>query len=160
VYAVNGTDKPYFDHDRGTFVGDRHAFKRLFQARLQDYFAAHGERGGQLVLLGDWNVSRTPLDTYPRLRREPPHALARAQFNDGLMPGLDLVDVFRERHPALRKYTWFNRRARAGRLDAARVDFSLISRSLLPRVVAASIEDQPTLRFGSDHAPIRLTLEV
>jgi exodeoxyribonuclease-3 len=113
------------------------------------------------VLIGDWNVSRTALDTHPRLRSETPHALARAELNDVLMPALDVLDVFRERHPTLRQYSWFNRSAaRYGRLDAARVDYALISRSLLPRVVDASIEQDRVLRFGSDHAPVRLSLDI
>ena len=38
------------------------------------------------------------------------------------------VDIWRERHPTERAYTWFNRRARG--LDAARVDYILVSSEL------------------------------
>jgi len=69
-----------------------------------------------------------------------------------VMPSLDLVDVYRELHPEARAYTWF---ARKRTLDAARVDYFLISRSLLPRVVEAEILED---RRGSDHAPITLRL--
>lgn len=159
VYAVNGTGKPYFDHELGALHGDRHAFKRRFQERLMHALAELRAAGRELVLLGDWNVSRSALDTFPRLRTEPPHALARKLFNESFVPALDLVDVFRELHPGAREYTWFNRRAPPGALDAARVDFILVSRSLLPRVRSASIEADLSLRFRSDHAPVRLVLE-
>jgi exodeoxyribonuclease III len=159
VYAVNGTDKPYFDHDLGRIEGDRHAFKRRFQASLLGYLRSVSAVGRQLVLLGDWNVSRTAQDTHPRLRTEGPHALARAMFNETFMPGLDVVDAFRELHPDARAYTWFNRLTPPGRLDAARVDFALVSRTLLPRVREASILDEPTQRVPSDHAPVRLVLD-
>jgi exodeoxyribonuclease III len=159
VYAVNGSDKPHFDHQSGQFSGDRHAFKRRFQADLIAY-VRHVCSDNQLVLIGDWNVSRTALDTWPRLRTENPHAQARAMFNETLMPALAVEDVFRTLHPERRAYTWFNRLARPGKLDAARVDFALVSRSLLGQVERAAIYEEPTQRFHSDHAPIELVLRV
>jgi exodeoxyribonuclease III len=157
VYAVNGTDRPHFDHELGRIAGDRHAFKRRFQADLIAYVqSVRQER--QLVLLGDWNVSRSALDTWPRLRSEPAHVLARAMFNETLMPALDVVDVYRVLHPEQRAYSWFNRLAPPGTLDAARVDFALISGALLAQVQRAAILDDPTQRFHSDHAPVELTM--
>lgn len=158
VYAVNGTDKPHYDHARGAHVGDRHAFKRAFQRSVREYFGAAREAGLAIALVGDWNVSRTAADTTPRLRREPPHARARAELNDELLPALDVVDAFRELHSDTRAYTWFSRRSTPARLDAARVDFALVSRALRTRIVEASVEDDPARRFGSDHAPICLVL--
>lgn len=159
VYAVNGTSKPHFDHEGGVALEDRHAFKRAFQRRVTAYFQALRETGADLALLGDWNVSRTAQDTTPRLRREPPHAQARAEFNELLLPGLDVVDAFRARHPDAHAYTWFSRRSAPGVLDAARVDLALISRARMPSVRDASIVEDPALRFGSDHAPVRLALD-
>ena len=160
VYAVNGTDKPYWDHDLGRIEGDRHAFKRRWNVRLFEECAQLRVRDPslELVMLGDWNVSRTRMDTFPRLRTEEPHALARKVFNDELMPRLDVVDAFRELHPDVRKYTWFKRGAPPGRLDAARVDFALVSRSLLTRVESADILDSSSDRWLSDHAPLTLRL--
>jgi exodeoxyribonuclease III len=159
VYAVNGTDKPYFDPESGAQKGDRHTFKRQFQTQLLDYCRSARERGLELVLMGDWNVSRTSLDTHPRLRTEPPHVTARALLNDVFMPALELEDVFRARNPDRRAYTWFNRvAARYGRLDAARVDYALISKSLSSAVIDADIVEDQALVLGSDHAP--LTLEI
>jgi exodeoxyribonuclease III len=151
VYGVNGTAKPYFDHALGRTDGDRHAFKRRFNQRLAEECL---QLGKPLVMIGDWNISRTAADTWPRLRTEAPHALAREEFNQRFIPALELVDVYRELHPHARKYTWFNPRSR--QLDAARVDYALISRSLWDRVVAADIEEHA--RDPSDHAPIWLTL--
>jgi exodeoxyribonuclease III len=158
VYAVNGTDRPHYDPDSGCVDGDRHAFKRRFQADLLQYLRTHAENR-ELVLMGDWNISRSAQDTHPRLRTELPHALARAMFNDTFMPALDVADAFRELHPEAHAYTWFNRLTPPGRLDAARVDFALVSRRGMQNVVDASILEEPTLRFHSDHAPVRLVLE-
>ena len=103
-------------------------------------------------MAGDWNVSRTAQDTHPRLRTEEPHARARAEFN-ARMADAGFVDIWRERHPTERAYTWFNRRARG--LDAARVDYILVSRELAFRIRAADILD---LLPWSDHAPVVVEL--
>lgn len=161
VYAVNGTDKPYHDHDLGRAHGDRHDFKLRVQHHYLETFRQARERGLRLVLVGDWNVSRSALDVHPRLRLAAPHVAARAMLSDEFIPGLDVVDVFRERHPDARAFTWFDRvAARHGRLDAARVDYALVSRELLPQVLAADIAQEQALQLGSDHAPLHVDLRL
>ena len=150
VYAVNGTAKLYFD-ETGRVAGDRHQLKRRFQASVMD-LGCELRRHGGVIMAGDWNVSRTAQDTYPRLRTEEPHALARAELNARMIAD-GFVDIWRERHTKERGYTWFNRRARG--LDAARVDYILVSEDLVARVRAADILD---LLPPSDHAPVRVEL--
>ena len=146
VYAVNGTSKPYFD-DAGCIAGDRHALKRRFQSSVME-LGRELRKEGAVIMAGDWNVSRTAQDTHPRLRTEEPHARARAEFN-ARMVAEGFVDIWRERHPTERAYTWFNRRARG--LDAARVDYILVSSELALRIRAADIL---ALLPWSDHAPV------
>lgn len=150
VYAVNGTSKPYYDAT-GRVAGDRHALKRRFQSSVMD-LGRDLRRAGGVIMAGDWNVSRTAQDTYPRLRTEGPHARARAELNARLTEE-GFVDIWRDRHADERGYTWFNRRSRG--LDAARVDYILVSSDLAPRVRSADILD---LLPWSDHAPIRVEL--
>lgn len=151
VYAVNGTDKPYLDEE-GRVAGDRHAFKRRFQAQVFEMARALRQEG-PVLLAGDWNVSPAKIDIHPRLRTEEPHAQARAELHAHIERE-GFVDVWRARNPAARGYTWFNRRARG--LDAARVDYVLVSEDLVPRVSEAAILD---LHPWSDHAPISLHIE-
>jgi exodeoxyribonuclease III len=148
VYAVNGTAKPYYD-EAGRIAGDRHALKRRFQAQVMDLGRVL-RSAGSVIMAGDWNVSLAAVDTHPRLRTEEPHARARAELNARLVEE-GFVDIWRERHPQQRAYTWFNRRARG--LDAARVDYILMSEDLAPRVRTADILD---LLPWSDHAPIQV----
>jgi exodeoxyribonuclease III len=155
LYAVNGTSRPYVDPDTGAPRGDRHEHKRRFQTQLFD-LAAELRAAGDVVLAGDWNVSRSAADVTPRLRTEEPHATARAQLDDRLAADR-WVDIFRELHPDARQYTWFGR-TRTGALDAARVDYIVVGAELLPRVRAAEILDDRRLRPHSDHAPLRLDL--
>ena len=109
--------------------------------------------GDPVIMAGDWNVSRTAQDTYPRLRTEEPHARARDELNARMIAD-GFVDIWRERHPEERSYTWYNRRARG--LDAARVDYILVSADIVPRVRAADILDRLP---WSDHAPVRVEVE-
>ena len=150
VYAVNGTAKPYYD-ESGRIAGDRHELKRRFQTSIMD-LGRELRRDGGVIMAGDWNVSRSAQDTHPRLRTEEPHARARAELNDRMIAE-GFIDIWRERHPKDRSYTWFNRRARG--LDAARVDYILVSDDLVPRIRAADILD---LKPWSDHAPITVEL--
>jgi len=156
LYAVNGTSKPYYDHELERVHGDRHAFKRRVNGLVADEARALAERGLRVVLVGDWNISRAAIDTHPRLRTEEPHARARRELNDEIIPSLDVVDAFRALHPTAKKYTWFNKWAR--RLDAARVDYALVSRAL--DVVAADIDEERAHRFGSDHAPLWIEVDL
>jgi exodeoxyribonuclease III len=150
LYAVNGTSKPYFDN-AGRIAGDRHELKRRFQSSVMA-LGRELRKEGAVIMAGDWNVSRTAQDTHPRLRTEEPHVRARAELN-ARMVAEGFVDIWRERHPAERAYTWFNRRARG--LDAARVDYVLVSSELALRIRSADI--LAPLPW-SDHAPVVVEL--
>ena len=150
VYAVNGTSKPYYD-ENGRVAGDRHQLKRRFQGSVLDLGRDLRQDGG-VIMVGDWNVSRTAQDTYPRLRTEEPHAGARAELN-ARMEAERFVDIWRELHADERAYTWFNKRARG--LDAARVDYILVSEDLVPRIKTAEILGRLP---WSDHAPVTVEL--
>jgi exodeoxyribonuclease-3 len=157
LYAVNGTSKPYRDPETGAAAGDRHAFKRAFQARLLD-LADELRASAGVILAGDWNVSRTPDDVTPRLRTSAPHARARAELNERFARD-GWVDVFRALHPDARRYSWFGR-TRTGALDAARVDYIVVASELVDRVRAADILDDRAQRPHSDHAPLAVELAI
>ena len=71
----------------------------------------------------------------------------------------DGATVDERRHPHARAYTRFNRRARGGRLDAARVEFALVDASMADAVLESGIDVDPEARTGSDHAPLWVTLD-
>lgn len=156
VYAVNGTGKPYWDHAEGRVVGDRHQWKRRFHDHVADLGRTLKRADLDLLLIGDWNVTQERIDTTPRLRTEEPHATSRAHFRGAVVEGLDVVDIFRAREPERRAYTWFNPRSR--RLDAARVDYALLSRSRMDDVLDASIDEDLVAELKSDHAPLHVSL--
>lgn len=82
VYAVNGTTNPYRSPDTGQTTGTRHDHKLAFHRRLRNECLALESRGFHVVLAGDLNVARGPLDGWPHLRTFPrQHCWNRADFN-------------------------------------------------------------------------------
>jgi exodeoxyribonuclease-3 len=62
------------------------------------------------------------------------------------------VDAFRALHLEAKAYTWY---AKKYPLDAARVDYIVVSPDLVPRLGAATIELRPK---RNDHAAIAIEL--
>jgi exodeoxyribonuclease-3 len=147
----------YFPNGRRDL--ERLEFKLQFYADLLEYCAVLLARGDRLVLCGDFNTAHRPID------------LARPRQNaktSGFMPeervwidrylAHGFVDVFRTLHPdAEGQYTWWTyvRNAR-DRNVGWRIDYFLVSQSLLPAVTGAEILSHV---IGSDHCPISLTLD-
>ncbi|BGP31530.1 Class II abasic (AP) endonuclease [Rhodotorula toruloides] len=136
--------------------------KETFKTLLDAYISAQTVAGRSLIIVGDFNLAASEIDTWC------PEARAKSEGRAKLMdhPGRawlaeltgengKLVDVFRRKHPGERVYTWFesseNRHVNRG----SRVDFTLVSPALLPWVKDCSILDNAR---GSDHLPAVLEL--
>ncbi len=75
------------------------------------------------------------------------------------MPGVDVVDVFREKHPDRRAYySWFAKGKPQG-ADWASVDYALMERSLVENVVDIIYLEDPQERAHSDQAPFLLVMK-
>jgi exodeoxyribonuclease-3 len=134
-----------------------------------DTLAEHLERRGDPrhpgVVCGDFNVCPSELDSWNA------EVLAgrifhtddeRARFRRLLDWGL--VDLFREQHPDLRAYSWWDYRGGAfHKGQGLRIDFLLGTRALLPRVREVRIDrDYRKKKDGqtaSDHAPVIADLD-
>lgn len=161
VYALNGSEYAWRDPRGGGDGGlpkTRNERKREFNRLLMRECQAMQARGLRVVLIGDFNISLAKQDCVPRLRTEYPHALARKEFNEKFIPGLDVVDVFREVHGERKAFSWFARGKKQGE-DCARVDYALVERKLLDRVVETEYLEDPKERAHSDHAPVLLVLK-
>ncbi|KAI0832406.1 Endonuclease/exonuclease/phosphatase [Trametes gibbosa] len=158
VYALNGTEYMWRDPLGRAALKTRNERKREFNRLLMEECAALRLRGLRLVLVGDFNISLTKRDCVPRLRTEYPHGLARAEFREHFIPGLDVVDVFRELHPDTAAYSWFAKGKPQGK-DCSRVDYALVERSLKDSAVDMTYFEEPQERGHSDHAPFLLTLK-
>ncbi|KZO96267.1 DNase I-like protein [Calocera viscosa TUFC12733] len=137
VYALNGSDHPWNDPrlERDPLASalpqkTRNERKRDFNMLLLREVQEMQTRGLRPVLIGDFNISLTKLDCYPRLRTEAPHGLARKQFNEMFIPQAGLVDVYRHVHGEKKAFSWFAKGKPLGK-DCARVDYALVDRRLV-----------------------------
>ncbi|KAK4121658.1 DNase I-like protein [Parathielavia appendiculata] len=171
VYAVNGTSAPYRDPRTGRPTSrTRHDHKLAFHTYLRDECLTLERRGFGVVVAGDVNVARGPLDGFPKLRIFPrQHCVNRADFNGKFFGAvdnrramayypcgcLDAVDVFRVVHRHERRYTYYPRTREWG-TSCDRVDMVFVSRWLWEagKVVGTGILDTPQERGLSDHVPI------
>lgn len=133
---------------------------REFCLGLQDGMLPTGEKTQPkpVVMCGDFNVAHEDIDL-----KNPDTNRGVSGFSDEergkLQELLDagFADTFRALHPqATGMYTWWNYRFRARNTNAGwRIDYFLVSRSLVPKIEAADIL---TDVMGSDHCPVMLEL--
>lgn len=113
-----------------------------------------------VVVCGDMNVAHEEIDI-----KNPASNRRNAGFTDeerGKFTQLlesGFTDTFRHLNPTLAgAYSWWSYRFRARERNAGwRIDYFLISNSLLPRLADAKIHTEIT---GSDHCPVELDLDV
>jgi exodeoxyribonuclease-3 len=113
-----------------------------------------------VILCGDLNVAHQPID------------IARAKDNynksagytqreiDGFIRLMEagFVDTFRQLHPTEVKYTYWNYVTSGREKNVGwRIDYFLVSTSLMPKVKDALIYNE---YFGSDHCPVGLKIEL
>lgn len=149
VYCPNGK---HLEHDD-------------YPAKLAWFDALVGHLAGldpasPTVLCGDFNVCPAPLDSW----NEP--ALAGQIFHTGAererfarLLGLGLLDAFREQHPQLQAFSWWDYRGGAfHRKQGLRIDFLLTTPPVLARVKTIEIDREYRKKqdglIASDHAPV------
>ncbi|KAH9938163.1 uncharacterized protein B0H18DRAFT_949598 [Fomitopsis serialis] len=158
VYALNGSEYMWRDATGQSPPKTRNERKREFNQLLLEECRSMQVRGLRLVLVGDFNISLTKRDCVPRLRTEYPHSLARKEFMDNFIAGLDVVDVYRVLHGHRPAFSWFAKGKPQGS-DAARVDYALVERCIASRVAESMYLEDPQERAHSDHAPFVLALK-
>ena len=132
------------------------------QARLNRHAAGLLERGGPVVLAGDYNVIPTDLDA-DKPGRWADDALflpeTREAYRRLLAQGW--TDALRALHPDEKIYTFWDYFRGAFARDAGiRIDHLLLSPGLAPRLRAAGVDrDVRALEKTSDHAPAWIEVE-
>ena len=158
VYAVNGTENVWRDSKTGEVLGTRFDRKRAFHTTLASDCAGYEARGWKVVIAGDMNVARSPLDGFPGRRAGAEHVRSRQDFEEKFMGGgLGMRDSYREVRGNERKYSYRSRGVEWG-VSCDRVDLILVSRGLRG-LVEADILDDETERGPSDHCPLYITLD-
>ena len=111
-----------------------------------------------VLFCGDLNVCHKEID----IARPKPNYNKSAGYTQVEIDGMDnfvnsgLVDSFRALHPDEVKYSWWSYRGGARQKNIGwRLDYFLVSESLMPKVKQAEILNEV---MGSDHCPVSLTL--
>ena len=112
-----------------------------------------------VIVCGDFNVANTDIDlARPKSNYNKTAGYTQREidgFNDFLAAGL--VDSFRNLHPEEIKYSYFSYRANARANNVGwRIDYFLVSESLMPHVEKAEIYKE---YGGSDHVPTQLIIK-
>ena len=150
VYLPNGNPVPSLNFD----------YKQRWMERLIAHAQALGDSGGDVILAGDFNVVPTNFDIYnagswrfdavlqPQTREKYARLLAQGW-----------VDATRHLHPKERIYTFWVNHAAWARDAGFRMDFLLLTPSLLPRLEATGVDAEHRGREKpSDHAPVWIRL--
>jgi len=131
--------------------------------RLARWLAERPDRGGPLVIGGDFNVAPTDADVWdPRAVHGGTHVseFERAAFRRLLEAGL--VDAYRTLRPEPARFSWWDYRAGNFQKNfGMRIDHLLVTQPLAGRLVWAEIDREA--RKGkptpSDHAPVLIDLD-
>jgi hypothetical protein len=96
---------------------------------------------------GDFNIALNPaLDRWNPKSTEPSKMASRLS---GMMKDYNLIDIWRIRHPDMKRYTW---RCHEPVLKQSRIDLFLVSDTITPNINYIEIE----LSYISDHSMISL----
>ncbi len=111
-----------------------------------------------VIVTGDFNVAHAAID----LKNDKSNYNKTSGYTQKEIDGLDgilsigLKDSFRELNPEEVKYSFWSTRFNARASNAGwRIDYFLVSDSLMPKVTSAFIDNET---FGSDHCPVGLVL--
>lgn len=155
VYCPNGKDVTHDDYGR----------KLTWFDRLADYLAGEHRPQSPLVLCGDFNICPAPIDSWneEKLTGGIFHTeQERARF--GRLADWGLVDLFRDRHPGVREFSWWDYRGGAfHRRQGLRIDFLLGTESVRERLREVRIDRDYRKKLDdltpSDHAPVIADLD-
>lgn len=132
----------------------RTTWDRCFLSFIKDL-----EGKKEVIVCGDMNVAHTEID----LARPKANYNKQAGFTQKEIDGMDafittgLVDSFRYYNPETIKYSWWSYRGGARARNVGwRLDYFLVSESMLNRVKTAEILNDV---MGSDHCPVLLELK-
>jgi exodeoxyribonuclease III len=136
---------------------DKFKYKMKWLKALREWLREEMAAHPQLVLVGDFNITFDDRDTHdPEGLRETIHhtQAERDQFNQLLELGLH--DPFRFFEQGAKHYSWWDYRDLAFRRNKGlRIDYTLVSDALKPKVQSCIIDKAPRKNERpSDHTPV------
>lgn len=151
LYLPNGNPYP----------GPKFEYKLRWFSRLFDHGETLLDTGLPVMLVGDYNVMPTELDTY-KPEKYKDNALFRKEIRDAYaeLVGQGWTDAIRELYPRERVYTFWDYLRKAYERDAGlRLDHFLLSPVLAGRLKSGAVDKEVRgWEKSSDHAPVWIAL--
>jgi len=137
-------------------LGYRQEWDKAFYDYLKNL-----EKAKPVIICGDLNVAHKPIDlARPKANYNKTAGYMQEEI-DGMerLTGGELTDTFRHLHPDEKeRYSWWSYRAGTRSNNIGwRIDYFLVSMSLLPSVKEAFIREEI---IGSDHCPVGIIISI
>ena len=131
----------------------RQSFKMEFLDLFFDYISDLKKTIPNLIVSGDFNICHTAIDIHnPQTNKNSSGFLPQEREWISKFISSGFVDSFRFLNPEPNNYTWWSYRANARPRNLGwRIDYNMITESLLPKLKSAKIFSQAK---HSDHCPI------
>lgn len=138
---------------------DRLDYRKIWDADFLGYLK-NLEKSKPVITCGDFNVAHRPID----LKNDKSNYNKTAGYTQIEIDGMDnfinsgFVDTYRALHPETIAYTYWSYRFKSRERNTGwRIDYFLISQSLMDKVKSAAIYSDI---LGSDHCPIGLEINL
>ena len=142
----------------GTTGGVRQDFKMSFLADFQEYVRSLKKQIPNLIISGDYNICHEAIDIHNPVANKNTSGFLpeeRAWVTAFIKSGF--IDSFRHLNKNPNHYSWWSYRAASRERNKGwRIDYHMISDSLLPRLKRVAILSDAK---HSDHCPILVTIE-
>ena len=142
----------------GTTGGVRQDFKMGFLADFQEYIRSLKKQIPNLIISGDYNICHEAIDIHNPVANKNTSGFLpeeRAWVTTFIKSGF--IDSFRHLNKNPNNYSWWSYRAASRERNKGwRIDYHMISDSLLPRLKRVAILSDAK---HSDHCPILVTIE-
>ena len=140
---------------------EKFEYKMRWLDALKNWLREEITQHPQLVLVGDFNITFDDRDTHdPQGLRETIHHTEAERDQFKALLGLGLHDPFRFFEQGAKHYSWWDYRDLAYRRNKGlRIDYTLVSDALKPKVQSCIIDKAPRKNERpSDHTPVVCTL--
>ena len=142
----------------GTTGGVRQDFKMSFLADFHEYVGSLKKQMPNLIISGDYNICHEAIDIHNPVANKNTSGFLpeeRAWVTSFIESGF--IDSFRHLNKNPHHYSWWSYRAAARERNKGwRIDYHMISDTLLPRLKRVAILSDAK---HSDHCPILVTIE-
>ena len=135
----------------------RQAFKMEFLVLFHDYITQLKKKIPNLIISGDYNICHTEIDIHnPKVNKNSSGFLPEEREWVSQFIASGFVDSFRQLNSDPHHYSWWSYRANSRAKNLGwRIDYNMISNTLLPKLKRAKI--LPAAKH-SDHCPVLVEL--